>query len=159
MGFIESLKNMIKGDPKAKSFRDIKDMDRIHYNEARPEQLMQAIRHSFNYMESFRKIHTKLVREYVGDLYGECGGYSENMAGRKGNRAKVVIPKINQMVQIYDHLLASATPRTIISTKYKDLRPMGYKLQVALNKLIQEVFKAFEIKNWRIINKNAVSDL
>jgi hypothetical protein len=112
-----------------------KEIEKIRYTPEQPDKLMEAVRATWEDMRDFRERRHDYIAEYVGDQYGVGG----QKYWRNDVRAKVVINKINQFVSTYMHLLASGTPRVLVSTKYDDLQEFAMIMEAALNQRIEEV--------------------
>jgi len=104
-------------------------MDRVQYTPANPKKLIDAVRKTYKQdMKWIREEYRKLMTEFAGDHYG-----------KDKIDHKVLVNKINHLVVVYMHLLASNNPRVLVTAQYDNLKSFGLLLEIALNRLFQEI--------------------
>ena len=92
------------------------------------KRLREAMHWSEEKLSRFRHEHKDLLKQYVGSHYG-TGGSPD----------KVPINLIELGVNIFQRQIASQAPQGLVTTVHKQLKPVGYQLQLALNYTIRKM--------------------
>jgi len=129
MGFLNRMKGAVGRGAQALGLREIDENSLINYSPSRPSKLCDAIKQSYKDMEPFRKTHNMLLKEFVGDRYGDTDI----------KRKRIWINLIHQYVQTHMHMLSGQTPKIMVVPEYKALTSHAYKQEVALNRIMKEV--------------------
>lgn len=96
-----------------------------------PEQLKRlrgAMRWSEEKLQKARTMHREFLKQYVGSHYGQGGAPD-----------KVPINLIELGVNIYQRQIASQAPQGLVTTVHKELKPIAYQLQLALNYSVKKM--------------------
>jgi hypothetical protein len=92
------------------------------------KKLRDSIRWSEDKLDAFRRLHKNMLKQYVGKHYG-TGGASD----------RVPINLIELGINIFQRQIASSTPSALVTTMHKELKPVAYKLQLAMNYKIRKM--------------------
>lgn len=92
------------------------------------KRLRDSIRWSEEKLHSFRTLHKNILKQYVGKHYG-TGGAAD----------KVPINLIELGVNIFQRQIASSAPSSLVTTIHRELKPVAYKLQEAMNYKIRKM--------------------
>ena len=95
---------------------------------AQLKRLRDAMAWSEKKLASFRSMHKDMLRQYVGKHYG-TGGAPD----------KVPVNLIELGVNIFQRQIASSAPQGLVTTVHKELKPVAYQLQLAINYTIRKM--------------------
>lgn len=90
--------------------------------------LLRASRNSRKQLEVFRRNRLYAIKQYVGSHYSE-----------EGASDKVPIPLLALAIKIYLRHLVARRPGVMVGTEYSELKPAAFRMEVALNRLLDEI--------------------
>ncbi len=90
-------------------------------------QLSKAVGYSRKVLKTFRGNRMQLIRQYVGSHYSN------------GASDKVPVDLIELAMNIYLQRLVAKAPAVSVTTKYKKLKEISNRFELAVNHLIQEI--------------------
>jgi len=91
-------------------------------------KLTSAIRQSRRALEPFRENRLAAIRQYVGNHYSN-----------DGTKEKVPVPLLAMSIRIFLRHLVARRPAALITSQRPELKPVCYRLEVALNRLLDEI--------------------
>jgi len=94
------------------------------------QRLASAANKSYKDLQSYRKLRTKFIENYVGSNYSDGG-----------SKKRIPVNFMELALGIYMRKLAAKNPQVIVDTPYRsnpDLRPQALTLQIATNYLLTE---------------------
>jgi hypothetical protein len=98
-------------------------------NEREMGRLRQAMTWSNKKLRPFRQNRLDALKQYVGKNFTDSGGAT----------AKVPVNMIWMAITIYQRHLVPQNPKALVLTKFPELKPSAYELQLALNHLLTEI--------------------
>lgn len=97
-------------------------------NPKKLSKLYSAMDYSRRKLEPFRRNHFNMVRQYVGS------NYSDN-----GSDDKMPVNLMELAVNIYTQQLVANSPKVLVTTRQRQLKPYAVTLELACNHLLKEI--------------------
>ena len=93
-------------------------------------RLLKAIENSTRVLRPFREVRKKLVKDFVGSMYG-----SSDDAGRQD----IIMNLMYQTAETYTMSLAANRPRVLVTAQHTDVTWFAHSFQLGINNLIKEI--------------------
>ena len=100
----------------------------INFKKSKLKRLRQAIDYSRQKLQPFREQRYETVRQYVGFHYSDDGAAD-----------RVPVNLLELAVNIYTQQMAARSPRALVTTSFKPLKPMAANFELAINQLVKEI--------------------
>ena len=93
-------------------------------------RLLKAIENSTRVLRPFREVRRKLVKDFVGSMYGVTDDIG---------RQDIVMNLMYQTAETYTMSLAANRPRVLVSSKHPENSWFAHSFQLGINNLIKEI--------------------
>jgi len=91
-------------------------------------KLRESINNSRRDLQAFRCSRADTIRQYVGNHYSDSGASD-----------RVPVNFLELAINIYTQQLAARIPQVLVTTDIKELKPMAYTFELALNQLCKKI--------------------
>ena len=93
-------------------------------------RLLKAIENSTRVLRPFREVRKKLVKDFVGSMYGSSGD---------SGRQDIIMNLMYQTAETYTMSLAANRPRVLVTSQHTDVTWFAHSFQLGINNLIKEI--------------------
>lgn len=93
-------------------------------------RLLKAIENSTRVLRPFREVRKKLVKDFVGSMYGSSGD---------SGRQDIIMNLMYQTAETYTMSLAANRPRVLVTAQHTDVTWFAHSFQLGINNLIKEI--------------------
>lgn len=100
----------------------------VDFDKQRLSRLRESIRWSKQRLQGFATRRMEALREYLGNNYGD-----------ENKREKVPVNLIELVINIYQQQLVARTPRALVTTHHRQLKPAAHNFGLALDQQFQEM--------------------
>ncbi|MBN1457706.1 MAG: hypothetical protein JW912_07635 [Sedimentisphaerales bacterium] len=92
------------------------------------KRLRQAIDYSRQKLQPFREQRYETIRQYVGFHYSDNGAAD-----------RVPINLLELAINIYTQQMAARSPKALVTTPFRQLKPIAANFELAINQLVKEI--------------------